>query len=152
MSQYNADRSPFAPSAVRKPLRQKPGIDQTTCILIIENSRASTVALSFMLSLRGYEEIRAVRSAARAMTIADNFRPGLVFLDLELPNTDVLALAKKLRGGGRPQALRLIALTSVAEHATREGARDAGFERYLLKPCDQNEVDRILHLPVESAT
>lgn len=152
MSQYNVDRAPFALSVNRKLPQKKPGIDQATCILIIENSRATTVALSFMLSLRGYEEIRAVRSSARAVTIAENFRPGLVFLDLELPNTDVLALAKKLRGSGRPQTMRLIALTSAAEHPARENAREAGFERYLVKPCDQNEVDRILHLPVESST
>jgi DNA-binding response OmpR family regulator len=152
MSVYNADRSPFASTPAKRLQRPKPGIDQATCILIIENNRAATVALSFMLSLRGYDEIRAVRSAARAVTIAENYRPGLVFLDLELPDTDVPGLAKKLRGGGRPQTMRLIALTSVAEHPSREAARDAGYERYLVKPCDQNEVDRILHLPVDSAS
>jgi CheY-like chemotaxis protein len=151
MAHYNADRAPYLIPAGRKLARPKPGIDPATCILIIENNRAATVALSFMLSLRGYEDIRAVRSAARALTIAESFRPGLVFLDLELPDTDVLALARKLRGGLRPQATRLIALTSVAEHPARETAREAGFERYLVKPCDQVEVDRILHLPVENS-
>jgi CheY-like chemotaxis protein len=151
MPPYNADRSPFSTSASKKPPRQRPGIDPTTCILIIDNKRADTVALSFMLSVRGYEEIRAVRSAARAVVIAQNFRPGLVFLDLELPNTDVLALARKLRVAGRTQSIRLIALTPAIEHEVRDGAREAGFERYLTKPCDQDEVDRILHLPVAAS-
>lgn len=151
MPPHNADRSPFSTSALRKPARQRPGIDQSTCILIIENKRADTVALSFMLSVRGFDEIRAVRSAARAVVIAENFRPGLVFLDLELPNTDVLALARKLRLVGRTQSIRLIALTSDVEHEARDNAREAGFERYLVKPCDQDEVDRILHLPVAAS-
>ncbi len=148
MPPYNADRSPFSTSAIKKSPRQRPGIDPATCILIIENRRADTVALSFMLSVRGYEEIRAVRSAARAVVIAENFRPGLVFVDLELPNTDVLALARKLRAAGRAQSIRLIALTSVVDPQARDSTREAGFERYLMKPCDQDEVDRILHLPV----
>lgn len=150
MPPYNADRSPFSSSALRKTSRQKPGIDPATCILIIDDSRATTVALSFMLAVRGYEEIRAVRSAARAVAISETFRPGLVFLDLQLPNTDLPGLVKKLRGTGRTPAVRLIALTSGAEHGSQDGQREAGFERCLMKPCEQSEVDRILHLPVEA--
>jgi len=38
----------------------------------------------------------------------------------------------------------LIALTSNAEHESREAARAAGFERYLVKPLAQGELDKIL--------
>ena len=53
-------------------------------------------------------------------------------------------LAQRLRRGARQHAIRLIALTSVIEHPKREDARIAGFERYLVKPLDQVELDKVL--------
>lgn len=150
MSAHFSAAVPHGASRVRK-TRQGPGISFDTCILIIDNERSASVALSFMLSLRGYEEIRSVRSALRAVAIAENFNPGIVFLDLELPNTDTLDLAKRIRKSSRQNALRLIGLTSSAEHPLREAARAAGFERLLVKPCEQVEVDRILRLPADNA-
>jgi DNA-binding response OmpR family regulator len=134
-------------SSSKKSARQSPGIALDTGMLIIDNDRPSSISLSFMLSLRGYDEIRSVRSAARAVIIAGNFRPGVVFLDVDLPNTDTMELARQLRKGSSAHGPRLIALTSSAEHPLRESAREAGFERYLVKPCAQEEVDKILRLP-----
>lgn len=151
MSTYGSAGIPYAITPTRKAPRQNAGISLDTCILIIDDDRRASLALSFMLNVRGYAEIRSVRSAARAVAISDNFSPGIVFLDLELPNTDTLNLAKQLNRGSRPTALRLIALTTTAEHPLREQARQAGFERFLMKPCEQVEVDKILRLPADQA-
>jgi CheY-like chemotaxis protein len=107
------------------------------------------MALSFMLSARGYTDVRAVRSAARALTVAESFRPGIVFLDFELPGQSSLDLAERLRRGAKQQAIRLIALTRQVEHPQREDARLAGFERFLVKPLVPAELDKILRLPPE---
>jgi CheY-like chemotaxis protein len=151
MPNYTSTVAPFAAISSRKMSPPKSGIPADTGILIVDNDRPSSVALAFMLSLRGYDEIRSVRSAARAVTIAENFRPGIVFLDLELPGTDPLELARALRRGSRQPALRIIALTGSVDHPTREDAREAGFERYLVKPCEQSEIDKILRLPADVA-
>jgi CheY-like chemotaxis protein len=151
MPNYSSTVAPFAMSSSRKLSQPKPGIAIDTCILIIDDDRPASVALSFMLSLRGYEEIRSVRSAGRAVAIAENFSPGIVFLNIELPGMDSLALARDLRRGSRQPALRIIALTNSAEHPTRDDAREAGFERYLVKPCEQSEIDKILRLPADLA-
>jgi CheY-like chemotaxis protein len=42
---------------------------------------------------------------------------------------------------------RLIALTQDVEHAMREEARVAGFERYLVKPVTQEALDAVLFIP-----
>jgi CheY-like chemotaxis protein len=118
-----------------------------THILIVDNDRKVGVMLSFMLASRGYNEIRAVRSAARSLAICERFQPEIVFLDLELPETESLGLARRLRQGARARPLRLIALTGNAEHPLREEARLAGFERFLTKPIAQEELDKILGKP-----
>jgi CheY-like chemotaxis protein len=119
-------------------------VQPDTHILIVDNDRSVSVSLGFMLAARGYEEVRSVRSAARAIAIAESFRPAIVFLDIELPDMDGLDLAHRLSRGARQNAIRLIALTNVIEHPKREDARAAGFERYLVKPLDQSELDKVL--------
>lgn len=122
-------------------------LDFATRILIVDGDRQVGTSLTFMLSARGYDDVRAVRSARRAVAIAQVFRPGLVFLDLELPDHGALEVADTLRKGARLHAMRLIALTSNSEHESREEARVAGFERYLVKPLAQSELDKILGSP-----
>jgi CheY-like chemotaxis protein len=41
----------------------------------------------------------------------------------------------------------LIALTSNREHGGRERAREAGFDRYLLKPIVEVELSELLQTP-----
>jgi CheY-like chemotaxis protein len=127
--------------------RRDSPVDPATRILIVDHDRGIGTSLTFMLTARGYEEVRAVRSARRAVAIAAQFSPSLVFLDIELPENGSIEVAEHLRKGARQQALRLIALTSSAEHEKREEARVAGFERFMVKPLSQTELDKILGRP-----
>jgi DNA-binding response OmpR family regulator len=127
--------------------RRDSPVESSTRILIVDQDRGVATSLATLLSARGYEEIRAVRSARRAMTLALQFNPGLVFLDIELPDDGALEVAASLRKGARQHALRLIALTSSPEHEKRDEARIAGFERFLVKPLSPIELDKILRRP-----
>lgn len=119
-------------------------LPSATRILIVDNDRRVGMALNFMLAARGFGNVKVVRSAARALAIAESYKPALVFLDLELPDLKSVAVAQQLRRDARQRGLRLIALTLHAEHGMREEARLAGFERYLTKPVMQDELDKIL--------
>ena len=121
-------------------------VQPDTHILIVDNDRQVAMSLGFMLSARGYQEVRAVRSPARAIAVAEKFHPGIVFLDIELPGLTGLDLANRLRHSARQHAIRLIALTSGIDHPKREDARMAGFERYLVKPLAQSELDKVLRI------
>jgi CheY-like chemotaxis protein len=118
--------------------------DGAARLLIIEHERRSGLALAFMLAARGYTDVRTVRSPARALAVAKQFSPQIIFLDLELPDDGSLELAQQLKRDGRGSPSRLIALTADAEHPRREQARLAGFERFLTKPVEQEELDKIL--------
>ena len=126
-------------------------VQPDTHILIVDNDRRVAQSLNFMLSARGFQEVRAVRSPARAIAVAAKFHPGIVFLDIELPGLAGLDLANRLRHGARQHPMRLIALTTSVEHLKREDARVAGFERYMVKPLAQDELDKVLRRPADSA-
>jgi CheY-like chemotaxis protein len=115
-----------------------------TRILIVDHDRQVGVTLSFMLAARRFDEVRAVRSAGRAMAITEQFRPEIVFLDLDLPEDGTMAVARKLVHDAHRPRPRLIALSRDAEPAAREKARAAGFERCIGKPVSHDELDKVL--------
>jgi CheY-like chemotaxis protein len=114
-----------------------------TRILIVIDDRLAGRHLARMLTGKGYEEVRAVSNAARALILARQYEPGVVFLDVGLSD-DAYELARALHRQAGQDAMRLIALTGSIEHSTREQARSAGFERWLVTPVAQNELDNVL--------
>lgn len=115
-----------------------------TPILIVDGDRSASLTLSFMLAASGYDDVRAVRSAARAVILAEKYRPSIVFVEIELADEGGFDLANQLRRGAQQRSLRLIALTKDNDHPLREKARTAGFERFLVKPATQAELDLCL--------
>ena len=103
-------------------------------ILIVDDDIESSSSLEFMLRASGQSETRVAYSGHAALAIAADFRPSIVLLELGLLDMNGYEVARKLRERAQSRDLRLIALTSSREHAGRELARVAGFERYLLKP------------------
>jgi len=103
-------------------------------ILIVGHDIESSSSLERMLEASGYSETRVAYSGHAALAMADAFQPSMVLLELDLPDMSGYEVARILRERAQSHDLRLIALTSSGEHAGRERARVAGFERYLLKP------------------
>jgi DNA-binding response OmpR family regulator len=119
-------------------------VPSATPILIIDGDRSVAVSLAFMLGVAGYDDVRCVRSAARAVAVADKYRPAIVFLEIELVGGESYELASQLRRNAKQRAIRLIALTTDSEHPKRDQAREAGFDRFLVKPATQIELDKCL--------
>ena len=103
-------------------------------ILIVDDNIKSSSSLESMLHASGYSETRVAYSGHAALAIAADFQPSIVLLELALLDMSGYEVARMLRERAQSPGLRLIALTSSREHAGRELARVAGFERYLLKP------------------
>jgi len=116
----------------------------STHILIVDDDREAGKTLAMMLAATGYDEIKTVRSAARALAIATTFQPAIAFLGTlpsDGPGTDLASLLHK---NARQQTIRVIALTDNVEHPAKEVARAAGFERYLTRPVTQIELDKVM--------
>jgi DNA-binding response OmpR family regulator len=117
--------------------------EQGAGILIVVADRLVGRRLASMLTKKGYRGVRAVSSASRALILAHEYDPGIIFLDLEL-SEDAYDLARVLQHQAGVDAHRLIALTPAIEQSTRERARCAGFERWLVTPVVQSELDDLL--------
>jgi CheY-like chemotaxis protein len=116
-------------------------------ILIVDDDAESADSLAMLLQAPGHRETRVAYSAGAALALAVEFQPTIVFLDVELPDMSGYEVARRLHQHPRLQNRRLIALTDSGEHPGRELAREAGFERYLLKPVTGVALEELLSMP-----
>ncbi len=112
-------------------------------VLIVSDDLPDGKHLARLLLAKGYERVRVVRKATKALLLAQTFAPSIVFLDVALPE-DAYELASALRRQSGQASLRIIALTSSIEHSTRDQARGAGFERWLVTPVAESELDGLM--------
>lgn len=103
-------------------------------ILLVDDDIQSSSSMERMLRASGHPQTRVAYSGHAALAIAAEFHPSMVMLELGLLDMSGYEVARILRERAQSHDLRLIALTSSREHFSRELARVAGFERYLLKP------------------
>jgi hypothetical protein len=66
------------------------------------------------------------------------------FVEINLLDMGSNELAQLLRERAQLSHLRLIAMTSSCRHGGRDIVRNAGFERYLLKPAAAADLSRLL--------
>jgi len=133
------------PQRRRNELRTENRSERRTCVLIVVEDRLAGKHLARLLAAKGYERVRVVRRAASALLLAEKLSPGIIFLDVALSD-DAYELANTLRQHAGRRTLRLIALTSSIEHSTREQARGAGFERWLVTPVAKEELDGLMRI------
>jgi CheY-like chemotaxis protein len=113
-------------------------------ILVVDDDIGSSDSLELMLHASGYSQTRVAYSGHAALALATEFQPSVVLLELNLLDMSGYEVARLLREHAPNHDLRLIALTSSREHAGRELARVAGFERYLLKPVAALDLSGLL--------
>lgn len=141
------DRSRLAAAAVMR----LPELGSSTRILIVDQDRQLAVTLSFMLATRRFDEVRAVKSARRALAVAEQFQPDIVFLDLELPDDGGISVVRQIVRDVRKRRPRFIALSTHSIDPNYDKARAAGFDRLLTKPISHEDLDKILGITRSAA-
>ena len=70
--------------------------------------------------------------------------PAVALIDVGLPGIDGYTLARELRGIPDCRKVRLIALTGYSRSSDRERGREAGFDAYLVKPVDPDQLRQVV--------
>ena len=118
-------------------------------VLVVEDSVDSAETLAELITLWGHE-VQLAHDGATAMTIAREFRPHVILLDVGLPDMDGYAVADRLRAeklGGEI----LVAVTGYGEAQDRARAEQAGFDRHLTKPVEPSALQELLRTPPRSS-
>jgi two-component system, cell cycle response regulator DivK len=96
-------------------------------VLVVEDNDKNMKLVRDVLGAVGYSTI-AASSGAAALAIAAEHMPGLVLMDIQLPDIDGVEALRRLRSDERTAAIPVLALTAQAMHGDRERFMVAGFE------------------------
>ncbi len=104
-------------------------------VLVIEDNEQNIYLITFLLEHHGYDVIQA-RNGLTAIEIAAKTNPDLILLDIQLPEMDGYAVARRLRSESAFADVPIIAVTSYAMVGDREKSIEAGCTGYIEKPID----------------
>lgn len=104
-------------------------------ILYVEDNEQNLYLVMFILTNHGYE-VSAARDGQEGIRKADELRPDLILLDIQLPSMDGYAVARQLRANPDLAGTPIVAVTSYAMAGDREKALAAGCNGYIEKPIN----------------
>lgn len=107
-----------------------------TRVLIVDDERDVTDALSKVLIEQANYEVRSAGTAFAAGLESERFKPHVMLLDVHLSDSEALAreVAKTVRGEDDLQLTKVIAMSGKMTDAQLMGLRGQGFDGYLKKP------------------
>jgi DNA-binding response OmpR family regulator len=111
-------------------------------VLVVDDYPDAADMLAEVLELRGHE-VAVAHDAATALAVTAEFAPQIALLDLRLPGMDGFELAAELRRRCGTN-LVLMAMSGLSRPEERSRATEAGFQHYLAKPIDLDELQDLL--------
>lgn len=117
-------------------------------VLIVDDEADARELLLVVLEQTG-AEVKAVTSAAEALSMIERSRPDILISDIGMPGEDGYSLIRKVRAweaeaGG---TILAIALTAYARDEDRRQAEEAGFQMHISKPIEPKDlIEALLRL------
>ena len=108
-------------------------------ILVVEDNAKNMKLVRDVLQATGYRTLEAM-TGEHALELASEHVPDLVLMDIRLPDMDGPETLSRLRLDERTGAIPVIAVTAQAMRGDRERFLAAGFDGYLSKPVDVDEL------------
>ena len=105
-------------------------------VLVVEDDDDIADVLRRSLRQEGHE-VRTAGDGEEALTMAAEFIPDLVILDLGLPQLDGVEVCRSLRADGD---VPILILTARSDTGDRVEGLDAGADDYLVKPFERTEL------------
>lgn len=113
-------------------------------ILLIEDNQDAASLLRRLLTDLGHR-VEVAFEGHSGLDLAADFQPEVIVSDLKLPgDLSGYEIARRLRSSPLSSNLLLIALSGFGDDQSRELAKSAGFDAYLVKPVEVSALTRAL--------
>jgi PAS domain S-box-containing protein len=104
-------------------------------VLVVDDNVDAALILGETLRSLGHV-VEVAHDGVQALDVAQELKPDVAVLDIDLPVMDGYELAARLRSMLEPAPARLIALTGYGQDSDRARSQEAGFAEHLVKPID----------------
>lgn len=123
------------------------GESQTPLVLVVEDYQDAREMYAAYLQFSGYRVAEAA-NGLEALEKTRELMPDIILMDLALPKMDGWEATRRLKADDRTKHIPIVALTGHALAGHAEGARQAGCDAFVTKPCLPDalvtEIERML--------
>jgi CheY-like chemotaxis protein len=110
------------------------GKDDRPRVLVVDDYPDAREMYAEYLQYSGFDVIEATNGMEALARAADS-RPDIILMDLSLPVMDGWEATKRLKANKATAAIPIVALTGHALAGILEGAKQAGCDAFVTKPC-----------------
>jgi two-component system, cell cycle response regulator DivK len=103
-------------------------------ILVVDDYQDAREMYAEYLQYSGFRVAEA-KNGNEAVTQARSLKPDLILMDLSLPGMDGWEATRVLKADDETRHIPIVALTGHALAGASEGARKAGCDSFVTKPC-----------------
>lgn len=126
---------------------------QAPLVLVVEDYEDAREMYAAYLQFSGYRVAEAA-DGLEAIEQARALLPDIILMDLALPKMDGWEATRRLKKDDRTRGIPIVALTGHALAGHAEGARQAGCDAFVTKPCLPDalvaEIKRMLSAPLDA--
>ena len=107
---------------------------ETPLILVVDDYQDAREMYAEYLQFSGFRVAEA-KNGNEAVEQAFALKPDLILMDLSLPGMDGWEATRRLKADDSTKRIPIVALTGHALAGASEGARKAGCDSFVTKPC-----------------
>ncbi len=114
-------------------------------VLVVDDEEPIRELLADILSDLGHVPL-AAESGLEALKISGEATPGLILLDVMMPEMDGYEVLNHLKENGNTKNILVVMVSALAEEQVRRGALKYGVEYYITKPWTIDSLDVTIQL------
>jgi CheY-like chemotaxis protein len=134
---------PFEAVSAGEDEERAPADGPSLRILVIDDQPDLADAVALLVGMFGHEA-RPVYDGERALSVAREYLPDVMFVDIGMPRMTGYDFARQVRLDPVLSAVRLVALTGYGRDEDRERVLEAGFDLHLTKPVSDVQLRNVL--------
>lgn len=131
----------LTPSEQRK--QPMPTTNKNLRVLVVDDNRDGADALGLLLEELG-NQVHVTFGGTPALSVATEFRPDVMLIDLVMPDMDGCGLAERFRQVPAFAQTRIVAITGQKDDERKLSALKAGCDAVLFKPVSLKDVKAVL--------
>ena len=108
-------------------------------ILAVDDEPNILMSIEFILDMEGYE-VHTARDGDDALEAAEQVRPDLILLDINMPRKDGYEVCRILRERENMAGTKVIMLTAKGQALERKKGLEVGADDYVTKPFSADEL------------
>ena len=120
-------------------------------VLVVDDYDDAREMYAESLLVSGFRVAEAA-DGAQAVELARSLTPDVILMDLSLPGVDGWEATRRLKADARTQHIPVVALTGHALSSALDAAREAGCDRFVVKPALPEVVIAEVRLAISKKT